>query len=244
MHDHQTTGDLIADQIRRHRDRLGMSRHDLAAECARLGRPDLTSAVLTTIETGRTGRDGKKLRRPVAVEELLVLGLALAVPPLLLLLPLGSEQNVPTVPNSDPRDPYTVWRWWTGEETPTLGGPIDGRYVAESQPIGDGGPRWAAAWAAAAYPASMYPEFERRREAVHRAYLRTEAGYANRKSDKEVHASAETDYLHRLEELARHINDMTLAGLQVPSLRPDLVEDMKGLDMLDDPDHIQTRGDE
>ncbi|MER7464027.1 hypothetical protein [Streptomyces sp. NPDC097981] len=244
MHSHQTTGDLIAEQIRRHRERLGMNRHDLAAECARLGRPDLTFAVLTTIETGRTGKDGKKVRRPVAVDELLVLGLALAVPPLLLMLPLGSEQAVPTVPNRDPRDPYTVWRWWTGEETPTLGGPIDGRYIAESQPIGENGPKWAAAWASAAYPASMYPEFERRRDAVHRAYLRAETAHDKRKTDKEGHVSAQTDYLHRLEELARHINDMTLAGLQIPQLRPDLIEDMKGLDMLDDPDHIQTRGDE
>ncbi|MEV0988037.1 hypothetical protein [Streptomyces sp. NPDC049949] len=220
-----------------------MSREQLAAECERLGATGLTYAALVSIESGRRKPDGSR-RREVTVDELLVLGLALAVPPLLLMLPLGSEQAVPTVPARDPRASYIVWRWWTGEETPTLGGPLDGRYFAESQPIGDGGPKWSTAWATAAYPASMYPEFERRREAVHRAYLRTEAGYGKRRGDKQDHAAAETDYLHRLEDLARHINGMTLVGLQIPQLRPDLIEDMKGLDMLDDPDHIQTKGDE
>jgi transcriptional regulator with XRE-family HTH domain len=243
MHNHRTASDTIAEQVRRHRTHLGMTREQLAAECERLGATGLTYAALVSIETGRRKPDGSR-RREVTVDELLVLGLALAVPPLLLALPLGSEQAVPTVPSRDPRAPYTVWRWWTGEETPTLGGPLDGRYFPESQPIGEDGPKWSAAWASAAYPASMYPEFERRREAVHRAYLRTEATQAKRRTDKEGHTAAETDYLHRLEELARHINDMGRAGLTIPDLRPDLIEDMTALDMLDDPDSIQPRGNE
>ncbi|MEV6681348.1 hypothetical protein AB0N09_31430 [Streptomyces erythrochromogenes] len=232
MHSHQTAGDVLAAQIRRHRERLGMNRNALAAECARLGRPDITYAVIVSIETGRSGGEGKK-RRPVTVDELLVLGLALATPPLLLLLPLGSEETVPTVPAADPRDPYTVWQWMTGEATPTLDGPIDGRYVTDSRPIAGTGQTWAAAWATAAYPASLYPEFERRRAAVHRAYLRTETNQAKRGAN-----DAETDYLHRLDELARTVDDMVRARLKVPALRRHLIEDMRGLDMLDNPDSV------
>ncbi|RLU85906.1 hypothetical protein CTZ27_26430 [Streptomyces griseocarneus] len=230
--------DTVAEQVRRHRTRLGLSREQLAAECARLGAADLTYAAIVSIETGRRDKNGRR-RREVSVDELLVLGIALAVPPLLLALPLGAEETVPTVPAADPRPPYTVWKWVTGEETPTLGGPIGGRHFPESQRIADTGPKWSAAWAEAAYPASLYPEFERRREAVHRAYLRAEA-----EEPKGGDTTARTDYLHRLEELARHINDMRRAGLPVPALRADLIEDMKGLDLLDAPDTITPRGTE
>ncbi|MEV6395610.1 hypothetical protein AB0M39_12660 [Streptomyces sp. NPDC051907] len=230
MHSHHTAGDLLASQIRRHRERLGMNRHELAAECARLGRPDITYAVIVTIETGRA--DGKsKKRRPVTVDELLVFGLALATPPLLLLLPLGSEQAVPTVPSADARDPYTVWQWMTGEATPTLDGPIDGRYVPDSRQIAGTGQTWAAAWATAAYPASLYPELARRRETAHKARLRAALA-----------PSAQTDYLDRLEELAQTVNDMHQASLTVPDLPTELTEDLKRLDLLDHPDQINPRG--
>ncbi|MEU7163163.1 hypothetical protein AB0A70_00685 [Streptomyces morookaense] len=234
----RTPSDVVAEQVRRHRERLGLSREQLAAECARLGAPELTYAALVSIELGRRDKAGKR-RREVSVDELLVLGLALAVPPLLLALPLGTDGTVPTVPTADPRAPYTVWKWVTGEETPTLGGPVDGRHQAESRRIANNGPRWTAAWAEAAYPASLYPEFERRREAVHRAYLRIEA-----EDSKGGATAARTEYLHRLEELARHINDMGRAGLPIPALRADVIEDLKGLDMLDSPDSITPRGNE
>ncbi|WP_411146404.1 hypothetical protein [Streptomyces sp. x-80] len=219
-----------------------MTREQLAAECERLGATGLTYAAIVSIESGRRKPDGSR-RREVTVDELLVLGLALAVPPLLLALPLGSEQQVPTVPGRDPRDPHTVWKWWTGEDMPTLGGPVDGRHFPESQPIGEDGPKWSAAWAENAYPASLYPEFERRRQAVHKAYLRVEAA-GKRKADKRGHTEAWTDYTQRLEELAYHIEDMARAGLHIPELRPDLIEDMQGLDMLTDPSIIQPRGTE
>ncbi|WP_030383627.1 hypothetical protein [Streptomyces sp. NRRL S-241] len=233
MHSHQTMGDLIAEQIRRHRQRLGMNRRDLAAECARLGRPDLTFAVLTTIETGRTGKDGKTVRRPVTVDELLVLGLALATPPLLLLLPLGSEGTVPTVPAADHREPYTVWQWMTGEATPTLEGPLDGRYVPDSRQITKTGQTWAAAWATAAYPVSLYPELARRRETAHKARLRAA-----------LDPSAQTEYIDRLEELAQIVNDMHRASLTAPALPTELGEDLKRLGLLDHPDQIDPRGTE
>ncbi|WP_158692179.1 hypothetical protein [Streptomyces aurantiacus] len=242
MHNATSASDTIAAQVRRHRTRLGMTREQLAAECERLGAVDLTYAAIVSIETGRRKPDGRR-RREVTADELLALGLALAVPPLLLMLPLGREQQVPTVPGRAPRDPYTVWKWWTGEETPTLDGPIDGRYVPETQPIGEDGPKWSAAWAESAYPASLYPEFERRRQAVHRAYLRAEAA-GKRKADKRGHTEAWADYTQRLEELANHIEDMARAGLQIPELRPGLIEDMLGLDMLRDPSIIQPRGTE
>lgn len=233
MHSHQTAGDVVAAQIRRHRERLGMNRHELAAECARLGRPDITYAVIVSIETGRSGGEGKQRRRPVDVDDLFVLGLALATPPLLLMLPLGSEDTVPTVPAADPRDPYTVWQWMTGEATPTLDGPLDGRYVPDSRQIAGTGQTWAAAWATAAYPASLYPELARRRETAHKARLRAA-----------LDPSAQTEYVDRLDELAQIVNDMHRASLTVPALPTELGEDLKRLGLLDHPDQINPRGTE
>ncbi|MFJ7902353.1 hypothetical protein ACIQ6V_17985 [Streptomyces sp. NPDC096198] len=233
MHSHQTAGDVVAAQIRRHRERLGMNRNELAAECARLGRPDITYAVIVSIETGRSGGEGKQRRRPVTVDELLVLGLALATPPLLLLLPLGSEDTVPTVPAADPRDPCTVWQWMTGEATPTLDGPLDGRYVTDSRQIAGTGQTWAAAWATAAYPVSLFPELNRRREAAHKTRLRAA-----------LDPSAQTEYIDRLDELAQIVNDMHRASLTVPELPTGLAEDLKRLDLLDHPNQINPRGTE
>ncbi|MFD6885120.1 hypothetical protein [Streptomyces sp. NPDC059957] len=230
MHSHQTAGDTIAAQIRRHRERLGMNRHDLAAACARLGRPDLSYAVIVTIETGRGDGNAKK-RRQVTAEELLVFGLALATPPLLLIVPLGTEETMPTVPGADPRDPYTVWQWMTGEATPTLDGPLDGRYVADTRPIAGTGQTWAAAWATAAYPVSLYPELARRRERAHKARLRAA-----------LDPSAQTEYVDRLDELAQIVNDMHRASLTVPELPAELAEDLKRLDLLDNPDQTNPRG--
>lgn len=243
MHSHQTASDVIAAQVRRHRNRLGLNREQLAEECARLGAADLTYAALTNIETGRRGKDGKR-RREVTFDELLALGLALAVPPLLLALPLESEQAVPTVPAAGRRAPYEVWKWITGEETPTLGGPVEGHHYPDSRTIGENGPRWPAAWAQAAYPASLYPEFERRRLAAHKAHQRAANARTAPSADKERTAAAETDYVQRLEELAYLIDDMSRVGLTVPGLPETWIEAMKGLDMLNNPDVLTTQEDD
>ncbi|MBI0374708.1 helix-turn-helix transcriptional regulator [Streptomyces albiflaviniger] len=239
MHSTRTASDTIAEQVRKHRTRLGLNREQLADECARLGAPDLTYAAITNIETGRRKSDGTR-RREVTVDELLVLGLALAVPPLLLVLPLGTEETVPSVPAADRRDPYTVWKWVTGEETPTLAGPVDGRHYADPRPIGEGGPKWSAAWSAAAYTASLYPEFERRRFAVTKAYRLAKNANADPSTEKERATEAQQHYFERLDDLAQVINDMTRAGLAVPEVQPDWIDDMKGLDVLDTPDAIST----
>ncbi|WP_411129934.1 hypothetical protein [Streptomyces sp. x-19] len=233
MHHHETQSDVVAEQMRKHRARLGLTREQLAEECARLGAPDLTYGALTNIETGRRNKEGKR-RRAISVDELLVLGLALAVPPLLLVLPLGGEETIPTVPAAEPRDPYTVWKWFTGEETPTLAGPVDGRHYADARPIGEDGPKWSAAWGAAAYPASLYPEFDRRRLAVIKAHrLTTNAAPARA-------PEYQRDYAERLDDLAHVINDMTRAGLTVPAVQREWLDDLAALGTIDAPEALTT----
>ena len=89
--------DVVAEQVKRYRERRGMSRADLAHRCRTLGMPTLTEPSLGNIETGRPGKDGKR-RRAITVDEVMVLADALSVPPMLLLVPLGYASEVELLP--------------------------------------------------------------------------------------------------------------------------------------------------
>jgi hypothetical protein len=82
-----TVSDNIGAAVRDARTHHGWKRSDLAARCASLGAPQLTSAVIYDIETGRRDASGKR-RREVSVGEWLTLALALDVAPVHLAVPL------------------------------------------------------------------------------------------------------------------------------------------------------------
>lgn len=109
----ETLSDVVARRIVLFRKRLDMTRDQLAARCAELGYPSLTSPALANIETGRRAPDGKR-RRDITVDEAMVLAKALKVAPVLLLFPVGTEPSVPVLPQ-DPMDPWDAARWLTGE---------------------------------------------------------------------------------------------------------------------------------
>jgi transcriptional regulator with XRE-family HTH domain len=70
--------DKVADRIRFFRRDAGWNREQLADECAALGMPELTAAVLTNIESGRR-TDGAR-RRMITIDELAVISKALQEP--------------------------------------------------------------------------------------------------------------------------------------------------------------------
>jgi transcriptional regulator with XRE-family HTH domain len=103
------------------RKRRDWSAADLAARCAALGAADLTENVIENIES-RSARASKR-PRPVTVDELLALALALDAPPLYLLVPPdGPDEPYPvTATVSDSRRRVAVWikgggTWITNEE--------------------------------------------------------------------------------------------------------------------------------
>lgn len=74
--------DRVASRLAARRVAVGMSREELAARCAELGRPELTFEAVSNIENGRR-TDGRR-RRLITVDELAVLEIALGgrrVPP-------------------------------------------------------------------------------------------------------------------------------------------------------------------
>jgi hypothetical protein len=82
---------VIAESVRHHRKRCGMSAQQLADSCSELGYAGMTRSVIANLETGA--------RDSLSVPEWLILAAGLRVPPLLLLYPLGrAEDSVEVLP--------------------------------------------------------------------------------------------------------------------------------------------------
>ena len=75
-------------RIREARQQLGMTVRELAGECAKLGAPQLTTSVITNLETRR------KATRDISVDELLAIARALGVRPLQLMVPLEAGERL------------------------------------------------------------------------------------------------------------------------------------------------------
>jgi transcriptional regulator with XRE-family HTH domain len=95
----------LAREIRRHRDRQGLSAQRLADLVAAAG-GKLTRQAISKIETG--GRD-------VRMDEVAVLARALRVPPVLLLFPLGVAPSVDVFPPEPTVPTWQAVRWFTGD---------------------------------------------------------------------------------------------------------------------------------
>lgn len=70
--------------------------------------PDLTPSAITNIESGRKQQGVR--RRHITVDELLVLSVALKVPALLLITPIGEDRDLELIPGeaADPWDAYMI----------------------------------------------------------------------------------------------------------------------------------------
>jgi transcriptional regulator with XRE-family HTH domain len=133
----------VAWQVHRHRKALGWSAQKLSDACAELGL-EFPRSTLADLESGR--------RAHVSVAELLVLARALDVPPLLLLFPVGAEEETEVLPG-EPRPSFRAAQWFAGA----------GPYPAE----GDAGvvTGVTAENAGAAAPLVLYREHDRFYEA-------------------------------------------------------------------------------
>jgi transcriptional regulator with XRE-family HTH domain len=70
----------VGRRVRDARMARGWTAKDLAARCAAVGAPEITTAVIANIETGRRDNEGRR-RRDVTVDELLTLGYAFDTSP-------------------------------------------------------------------------------------------------------------------------------------------------------------------
>ncbi|MDK9498237.1 helix-turn-helix transcriptional regulator [Streptomyces katrae] len=239
MHSHENLSDVAADQIRKHRTRLGLNREQLAEECARIGAPELTYAAITNIETGRRDKDGKR-RREVTIDELMTFAYALGVPPLLLMVPLGSIDAVPSPARwGGGIHPHYLWRWITGEEPPAAVHSDGKIYVDGSKIGGEDGPGRLEVWHKVSVPADVYRSLQAAQAALTKASGNHHFAQVRHGDDAEATNTAYREYLDRLQELARVLNEMVSLGLSVPSYSTKWVEDMRKFSMLERPEAVQ-----
>ena len=95
----------VGREVQRWRKARGLSTQELADRCDALGSP-LGRSVLAKLESGH--------RKTVTVVDVVTLGRALNVPPLLLLYPVGREVEVEALPGRR-ADPWDAAKVFTGE---------------------------------------------------------------------------------------------------------------------------------
>jgi transcriptional regulator with XRE-family HTH domain len=106
-----TVSDAVAARVRQVRKRRGWKPADLAARCTELGAGDLTENVIENIES-RSARASKH-PRPVTVDELLVLALALDIAPVHLLADTDDQAPCQVTPAVSVRA-VVARRWMRG----------------------------------------------------------------------------------------------------------------------------------
>jgi transcriptional regulator with XRE-family HTH domain len=104
--------DIVGDQVREIRKRLGLSVDELAERCSVAGAPELTANALYLVEGGRRDKEGRRRRR-ITVDELLVLAFALDVSPIALLLP--PRRGDYPLTSGIQADAENVYLWLTGD---------------------------------------------------------------------------------------------------------------------------------
>lgn len=233
---HSTPSDVIADQLRKHRKRLGLTREQLAEECARLGADQLTFAALTNIETGRRDRTGRR-RREVTVDELEVLAHALAVPLLLLIFPVGDMDKIPTIPLEPAVHPRMAWKTAIGAEPPVRAG-SDGMPYADRSTIGPDGPTRLEAWRAVVRPIELYQQLSDQTDLLIKANGRlTYLERVNQGESKEAQHVREVRQ-HHLNEMAMLMETMMDSGIRVPSYDPQTAKDIIETGLLTRPEAL------
>jgi transcriptional regulator with XRE-family HTH domain len=215
----RTPSDTVADRVRQFRKRRGWDLHRLAAECAAVGAPGLSAAVLANVESGRRDPHGRR-RREVTIDELLALAYVLAVPPTLLFIPLGTDDEVAILPTVTVH-PDLALAWVEGHEPP----------VGSDRRVRD-----AEEWDAAAAPLRLYRALRTAQALTDRAFLAVRTteqriAYVGRATPEleETLGAQREEYVVALGELADVLARMTERALRPPAIARGYVDTMRSL---------------
>lgn len=95
----------IAQEVRRNRERLGLSAQQLSDRCREIGLP-IHRSVISNFENGRRGN--------LTIAELLVVAEALEIAPIFLLFPVGFTETIEVLPN-DTVTAVDAVKWFAGD---------------------------------------------------------------------------------------------------------------------------------
>jgi transcriptional regulator with XRE-family HTH domain len=188
-----TLSELVGRRVRKYRDGR-FSAQALADRCAELGVPRLDRSVIANMENGR--------RESVSIDEVAVLAAALDVPPCLLFLPIGDEDEVHVTPTVA-LPPDLALRWFDGSDPLVSGGAV----------VGD-----RRAWRASAAPVALYRELRRLLAALYDTVAELEA--AEYVGDEALTKKARARHLEAMRPFVKVWREMGDAGLRRPGFDP------------------------
>jgi transcriptional regulator with XRE-family HTH domain len=109
-----TPSETVAHRVREIRRKRDLTVVQLAERCIAKGMPGLTAQAIFNIETTRPGRP----QRPVSVDELIALAVALNVFPRDLLAPVNDDQSITVAATGTIEVPRGEFRDWVSGERP------------------------------------------------------------------------------------------------------------------------------
>ncbi|WP_192810106.1 helix-turn-helix domain-containing protein [Actinomadura rudentiformis] len=204
---------VAAGEIRRHRDRSGLSAQQVADACSDDYGLSMKRSVIANLESGR--------RPTLSLMELLVLARVLRVAPVQLVIPIGHEEEIEVLPGTVVRT-WDALKWFTGDA------PLIRRDGQGAELPLD--PRDLAAWNSGSSPIPLFREHDRllqaRQAALTTAASARKAGRDAADDFKEMQIlRAETEE-RRVREIERQIREgrayMRQQGLLPPALPADL----------------------
>lgn len=98
---------MLGERLRSFRKKRDLTAAQLAEQCTKLGLP-LSRSKIANMENGRARQEG------VSIAEVMVLAAALEVPPVLLILPIGTDRQVELLPKLG-TDPWTAYQCFVGD---------------------------------------------------------------------------------------------------------------------------------
>jgi transcriptional regulator with XRE-family HTH domain len=176
---------VAAERIRTTRDRRGLTQAQLAAALTRLGHPMHQSAI-AKIEARE---------RKITLDDVLVLAVALDVPPGLLFVPVESDADLALTPTMKIH-PWYAWEWVRGLE------PLPGRATPE--------------WWDGSEPALLFENYIDAKKTANMAALEVRA--AEFEGDELAQRQAKRAYVAALQELHEVLLEMQRAGLSTTRL--------------------------
>jgi transcriptional regulator with XRE-family HTH domain len=219
-----TPTQVAAQRVRQYRKAHGWSAQELARRCAEAGMPNLDRSVLSNLENGR--------RTSLRLDEVLTLAWVLGVPPVMLMVPLGSADEVAITPTVTVH-PGLAMRWLTGDEqAPTSDRRIAGHVNHE-------------VYTEAVRPIALYERLTDAQELLSRSEQRRENARTNNGQrnppasldglDREDAArirAADLQWKGALAALATVLNHMVAVGVRPPAIWRPRLEAMKSAGLL------------
>jgi transcriptional regulator with XRE-family HTH domain len=189
-----TVGEVVAQRVERYRREQGLTQQDVAARTEALGH-SIGRATVAKIESGGTRAAN------VSLADVLVLAVALDVPPPLLFLPLGDSQEVAIAPKLVAH-PHIALDWLAGENS-----------IAA---LPDNFSRNVEAWFRNAWPITMFRGLRARQNATGHAEAIAK-GY-EQQGDKARMTEARQAFDRALVALDTWLQAMVEGGLGVPEM--------------------------